>query len=66
MPFRPAALAIAVALAATAAHADTSVLSAQGVAQQVVMKGGRISFVLYETGERFVMDAKQVPSPTIC
>ncbi len=26
------------------------------------MKDGRISFVLYETGERFVMDAKQVPS----
>ncbi len=62
MPSRLAALAMAVAFAATAAHADTSVLSAQGVAQQVVMKGGRISFVLYETGERFVMDAKQVPS----
>lgn len=62
MPFRPVALAIAAALATTVAHADTSVLSAQGVAQQVVMKGGRISFVLYEAGERFVMDAKQVPS----
>ena len=62
MPFRPVALVIAAALAATAAHADTAVLSAQGVAQQVVMREGRISFVLYEAGERFVMDAKQVPS----
>jgi tetratricopeptide (TPR) repeat protein len=62
MTFRPAVLAIAAVLATSAARADTSVLSAQGVAQQVVMREGRISFVLYETGERFVMDAKQVPS----
>jgi tetratricopeptide (TPR) repeat protein len=62
MPFRPAALAIAAALATTAAHADISVLSARGVAQQVVMKDGRISFVLFETGERFVMGVKKVPS----
>ena len=62
MTFRLAALAIAAVLTTSAARADTSVLSAQGVAQQVVMREGRISFVLYETGERFVMDAKQVPS----
>lgn len=62
MPFKLSVLALTVSLAATAAHADAAVLSARGVAEQVVMKGGRISFVLYETGERFVMDAKKVPS----
>jgi tetratricopeptide (TPR) repeat protein len=62
MPFKLSSLTLIASLAATAAHADAAVLSAQGVAEQVVMKGGRISFVLYETGERFVMDAKLVPS----
>jgi tetratricopeptide (TPR) repeat protein len=48
--------------AAVPALADAPVLSASGVARQVVMQQGRISFALFETGERFVLDAKRVPS----
>ena len=58
MPFRPAALAIAASLATTAAYADASVLSAKGVARQVAMKDGRISFVLTETGAKRLAEAE--------
>ncbi|HEX4860138.1 MAG TPA: tetratricopeptide repeat protein [Rhizomicrobium sp.] len=45
-----------------AAPAEAPVMTATGVARQVEMMQGRISFALFETGERFSLDAKHVPS----
>ena len=55
-------LTMLAAAAAAPALAEAPVLSAGGVARQVVMRDGRISFALFETGERFELDAKHVAS----
>lgn len=51
-----------IAAAPAGAPIRAPVLSASGVAREVVMMQGRISFVLFETGERFEIDAKHVAS----
>jgi tetratricopeptide (TPR) repeat protein len=51
-----------IAAAPASAPTGAPVLSASGVAREVVMMQGRISFVLFETGERFEIDAKHVAS----
>src|ERR1700733_2380093 len=62
MLLKPALLSLTILAAAAPALAEAPVLSASGVARQVVMRDGRISFALFETGERFVLDAKHVAS----
>jgi tetratricopeptide (TPR) repeat protein len=58
---KPALLSLLL-LTAVPARADAPVLSATGVAHEVEMRQGRITFAVYETGERFSLDVKQVPS----
>ncbi|GEM_PF-6995483 len=62
MHLKSALLSLTILAAAAPALAEAPVLSASGVARQVVMRDGRVSFALFETGERFVLDAKHVAS----
>jgi tetratricopeptide (TPR) repeat protein len=56
-----ALLSLTLFAAAVSARADT-VVTTTGVARQVMMMQGRITFSVFEAGERFSLDVKQVPS----
>jgi tetratricopeptide (TPR) repeat protein len=62
MRINPALLSLTILAAATPACAQAPVVTTTGAAHQVMMMQGRITFSIFEAGERFSLDAKQVPS----